>query len=427
MCQNSASLHCVCSGDSASWLGKWEDSGGSVLGVGLEENFSWRPESSGMAATFKLNTGSPLCCAGVGTGPEHLTALSAGCQKHTELLRAVSDCAQSLAQSPAQLNQVLHWPRAYTSWNRSFVIAHQCRQPSEKGVPCSHSLSCARQWGRSGSWSGWILGIFCPRFSGPAPLPDSQWGSVCCQCILHLAVVCICLTAASGFHLNLQTNHGVRWGRGRSPAPASNKEQQRCWWTLLQGLNPTGVSWCAGFCVLHQPWSQRSRRWALPACLLRGIYRPAPSGCWWTKITPCFYHPVLSWDVFGKTTVTLWQMAKKANAVFYITSMFPPLLSPALEAVFGDGVCWHWSWGDSRRLEQGAGHLAHISPHALRLTSRPSPTGIYAKDGAWKWTGASGGVSAFAEPLNSPPQPACTDCCSSLSPFALKSQIGQQN
>lgn len=32
-------------------------------------------------------------------------------------------------------------------------------------------------------------------------------------------------------------------------------------------------------------------------------------------------------------------MAKKANAVFYVTSVFPPLLSPALEAVFGDGVC----------------------------------------------------------------------------------------
>lgn len=35
--------------------------------------------------------------------------------------------------------------------------------------------------------------------------------------------------------------------------------------------------------------------------------------------------------------MTLQQMAGKANAVFCLTSVFPPLLSPALEAVFGIG------------------------------------------------------------------------------------------
>lgn len=40
MCQNSASLCRVCSGDSALWLGKREDSGGSVPRAELEENIS---------------------------------------------------------------------------------------------------------------------------------------------------------------------------------------------------------------------------------------------------------------------------------------------------------------------------------------------------------------------------------------------------
>lgn len=54
-----------------------------------------------MAATFKLNTGSPLCSAGVETGPEDLTALSAGSQKPAELLRTGSEYAQFLVRSPA--------------------------------------------------------------------------------------------------------------------------------------------------------------------------------------------------------------------------------------------------------------------------------------------------------------------------------------
>lgn len=46
-------------------------------------------------------------------------------------------------------------------------------------------------------------------------------------------------------------------------------------------------------------------------------------------------------ELFGKASVTPQQMAKQANTVIYVTSVFPPLLSPVLEVVFGaGGSCW---------------------------------------------------------------------------------------
>lgn len=51
-------------------------------------------------------------------------------------------------------------------------------------------------------------------------------------------------------------------------------------------------------------------------------------------------------------------MAKKASAVFYVTSVFPPLLSPALEAVCGDGVCCQHTAGT--RAEQTAGAWSKV-------------------------------------------------------------------
>lgn len=54
-----------------------------------------------MAAAFKLNTGSLLCSAGAGSGPEHLAALSARSQEPAELLRTGSEYARFLLQSSA--------------------------------------------------------------------------------------------------------------------------------------------------------------------------------------------------------------------------------------------------------------------------------------------------------------------------------------
>lgn len=65
-------------------------------------------------------------------------------------------------------------------------------------------------------------------------------------------------------------------------------------------------------------------------------------------------------------------MAKKASVVFYVTSVFPPLLSPALEAVFGDGVCRQHTAGTELGRRQKAGArcwtpCAHFSPSFLML------------------------------------------------------------